>query len=222
MMSAGRFALATIALLLMPNCKLSSQTFFQGRELVLSASYGVGKFQFYFDHTPTYVGFADQEAVEYSPSWGFEVDKHFWMNKRWDFKIGISHLTVTEKSERTATPGWIDVSAGNNSQSFIHLTPAVIGKLAEGKYLIHVGLRLGTASFFSSSDARSGSNALGNADIDLDIGARFLLMKNLYVSCAWIHGMTKYVLSNSRPIDSYFKYHSFQAGLKYAIQKREK
>jgi hypothetical protein len=114
------------------------------------------------------------------------------------------------------------VSAGNNRQSFIHLTPAVIGKFGSGKYLIHLGLRLGTASFISSSEARSGSNALGNADIDLDIGARFLLMRNLYVSCAWIHGMTKYVITNSGPIDSYFKYHSFQAGLKYAIQKRKK
>jgi hypothetical protein len=99
-MQKGRNVFATVAFLLLSAGQIIGQSFFQGREVVFSATYGLGKVQYYSEHTPIYVGFADQEAVEYSPSWGFEVDKHFWMNERWDFKVGFSHLTVTEKSER--------------------------------------------------------------------------------------------------------------------------
>jgi hypothetical protein len=201
---------------------IKSQSFFDSKDLSFTASYGYGKIQFFLEHTPTYIGAADQNAVEYSPSWNFELEKSYWINDRFNFSLGLSHITITEKTNQTAKPDWFDISEKNLSQGFIHLTPSLNIRLPDERFSVNLGIRIGTASFFGSNDARESSHSLGtlHADIDSEFGVSVLLSKRFYIDAEWINGLTKYDYMVAVPVSSvtYFKYHSFQFGIRFIIR----
>ena len=201
---------------------IKSQSFFDSKNFSLTGSFGPGKILFYFDHTPTYISAADQEASEYSPSWSLKLDQSFWLNKRFDFSIGISYLTITEKTQQTAKPDWFKFNAKKLSQGFMHIVPSFQIKLPDERFVIKSGFRLGTASFIGSTSARNSSHSLGglHADIDLETGASIRIYKRFHLEIGWIQGLTKYDYIITSPIVSeiYFKYHSFQFGIKYILR----
>lgn len=205
---------------------LGSQTFFSSKDLSFNINYGFGKIGYYHIYTITYIGASDNKAVGYSPSYSFKLEKGFWLNNRFDFYLGIGHLTITEKSKQTAKPSWISFGSKELSQSFIHIMPTIKVKLHDERFTINLGLRMGTASFFGGSPARSTSNSLGRlyADFDSECGASIRIMNKLFMEIAWIHGLTKYNYTISTPVPnvSFFKYHSFQFGLRYIIKNGRK
>ena len=199
-----------------------SQEFFNNKNLSLAASFGLGKIQYYVDYTPVYIGAGDQEAIEYSPSWDIRMDKCFYLNSLLDFSIGLSLLTITEKTHNTAKPSWFGFNEKNLMQGFMHIIPEIKIKLPSDKFTFNLGLRMGTASFFGHTTARSSSNALGeiNADFSLESGMAVTVSKRWSLECLWIQGLTKYDYAVTMPVQSvvFYKYHSFLAGVRYILK----
>lgn len=218
-------ALQVISLSLAFNT-VKSQTFFSAKDLSFNINYGYGKIGYYFMYTPAYISAANNEAVEYSPSYSFKLEKSFWLNDRFDFSIGIGHLTVTEKTIQTAKPPWFDLSDKVLSQSFIHIIPSFRIKLPDDRFTINLGIRMGCAALIGGSEARDSSNSLGEfgADFDSECGASILISNKLFLEMAWIQGLTKYNYSvgTPEPYISFFKYHSFQFGLRYILSNGNK
>lgn len=204
---------------------IKSQTFFSSKDLSFNINYGYGKIGYYFTHTPTYISVANNEAVEYSPSYSFKLEKSFWLNNRFDFSLGIGHLTITEKTQQTAKPPWFFGENGL-SQSFIHIIPSFRIKFPDERFTINVGIRMGCASLIGGSEARDSSNSLGEfgADFDSECGASIRISNKLFLEMAWIYGLTKYdyQVSTPEPYISFFKYHSFQFGLRYILSNGKK
>jgi hypothetical protein len=221
-MKKSSFLLSIIAVGLTFNT-LKSQTFFESNDISLNINYGYGKIVYYFNYTPTYIGAANNEAAEYSPSWSFKVEKSFWLNDRFDFSLGLGHITITEKTRQTAKPDWFDNDDKSLTQGFFHIIPCIRVKLPDKRFSINLGLRMGTASFIGSSDARFSSNSFGelHADIDTEFGASILINKKLFLEAAWIHGLTKYDYFGAAPA-TFYKYHSFQFGLRYILRNEKK
>lgn len=205
---------------------IKSQTFFSSKDISFNINYGYGKIGYYFMYTPTYIGAAGNDAVEYSPSYSFKLEKTFWLNDRFDFSLGLGHITITEKTTQTAKPGWFDFDDKVLSQSFVHFIPSFRIKLPDERFTINIGIRMGSASFIGGSDARDSSNSLGelHADFDSECGASIRISKKLFLEMAWIQGLTKYDYSvgTPEPYVSFFKYHSFQFGLRYILSNGEK
>jgi hypothetical protein len=199
-----------------------SQEFFSGKNLSLAASFGLGKIQFYHEYTPVYIGAGDEEAIEYSPSWDIRADKRFYINNLLDFSVGLSLLTITEKTHNTAKPYWFGFNEKNLMQGFMHIIPGIRVKLPSDKFTFNLGLRMGTASFFGHTTARPTSNALGEvyADFTLESGFALAVSKRWSVECLWMQGLTKYDYSVGMPVQSitFFKYHSFLAGVRYILK----
>jgi hypothetical protein len=192
---------------------IKSQSFFSGKNLSVTANYGTGKIVYFDDYTPRYIDGADQEAVDYSPSWSFSLQETFWLNDRFDFYFGLSHITITEKTHFTAKPSWFPYSEENLSQGFIHLTPGFKMKLPDDKFTINLGARMGFPNLIGNTKAEF------QFDFCLESGASIRFANKLFFKPELIYGITKYDYGTSAPVFgvSYFKYHAFQLGIEYVL-----
>jgi Outer membrane protein beta-barrel domain len=227
MISKNKYRNYLVALILvLAYNNLISQHSFYGKQISISANYGIGKIQFYNNFTPVYIQLAGQDAVEYSSSWSIDLDKLYNINKYFDLSLGLSYLVLTEKSNNTTTPPWFKFDAKHLSQDFLHLVPKLLLKFSEEKYVINFGVRLGTINFVGDLESRESSHSLGSvhADFAFEGGASYKLYNPLSLNIKWINGLTKYNYQVAFPDESvtYFKYHSFQVGLKYVIHEPNK
>ncbi len=201
---------------------VKSQTFFSSKDLSVSINYGYGKIGYYFMYTPAYIGAADDEAVEYSPSYSFKLEKSFWLNDRFDFSLGVSHITITEKSDHTARPlDWLGFGEENITQGFLHLIPSFRIKLPDDRFSINLGIRIGAGSNINSNGTRASSNSLLHMDFASDIGTSVMISKRFSVEAGWVFGLTKYDFDDDL-YTTFFKYHSFQFGLRYILSNGKK
>ncbi len=200
---------------------LKSQSFFSSKNLSVSSTYGWGKIQYFFEHSPSTIAAADEKAIKYSPSWSFKIEKTFWLNKQFDFSIAFSHITMTEKSKNTALPYWFDYSDKHYTQGFFHFIPSICVKLPDDRFNLKVGLRLGTANFIGNYAARQSSNSFLSGDIALDSGSSIRIAKRWFVEGNFIYGFTRYDYVIGMPVAavSYYKYHTFQLGIRYILHE---
>ncbi|MEP6794066.1 MAG: hypothetical protein ABJB16_07050 [Saprospiraceae bacterium] len=200
---------------------VKSQSFFSSKNVSVSSSYGCGKIQYFADHSPSIVFSADPKVIEYSPSWSFKIGKTFWLNNRFDFSIALSHITLTEKSKNVALPYWFDFSEKHYRQGFFHIIPSIILKLPGDRFNIKVGLRLGTANFIGNYLTRQSSNSFLSGDIALESGSSIRISKRWFLEGDLVYGFTRYDYTIGMPVEgiSYFKYHSFQLGIRYILHE---
>jgi|GEM_PF-4395826 len=196
---------------------VKSQSFFNTKNLSFTANYGTGKIIYFFDYTPTFINSADQEAVEYSPSWSFSVQEDFWLNDRFDFYFGLSHITLKEKTHNTARPSWFPYSEENLTQGFIHLTPGFKVKLPDDKFTFNLGVRIGSPNLIGNTHAEF------QFDMCLESGASIRFANRLFFRPALVYGLTKYDYATSAPVFGvrYFKYHAFQLGVEYILHEKK-
>ena len=200
---------------------LKGQSFFSSKNLSISTTYGCGKIQYFFEHSPSIVFSADAKAIEYSPTWSFKIGKTFWLNDRFDFSIALSHITLSEKTKNTALPYWFGASDKIFTQGFFHFIPSIIVKLPDDRFNIKVGIRIGTANFIGNYLTRQSSNSFLSSDNALESGSSIRIARRWFLEGDLVYGLTRYDYTVGMPIEaiSYFKYHSFQLGIKYVLHE---
>jgi len=199
-----------------------SQSFFDAKNLSVNVNYGLGKIGYFVQYTPVYIIASNDDAVEYSPSWSFKLDQSFWLNDRFDFSLGVSHITITEKSDHTARPlDWLGFGEENITQGFLHLIPSFRIKLPDDRFTINLGIRIGAASNINSNGTRASSNSLLHMDFASDLGTAVMISKRFSVEAGWVFGLTKYDFDDDL-YTTFFKYHSFQFGIRYILSNGKK
>jgi hypothetical protein len=202
---------------------LRAQLFLESKGSSISASFGLGKAQYFSNHTLVYLLAADDEAIKYSDSWSFSYDRIFFLTPHLDFSIGLSHLTIRERTRNTALPSWFIFSDKKLSQGFFHVVSGINIRLADDRFSPYLGLRSGIANFISKRHASEASNAFADLDFAADVGISIKMIEHLKFNLKLIYGLTRYDYSITQPVVShdYFKYHSFQLGLSYAYQSKK-
>lgn len=208
-------------LIYIPVNELFSQTFLKSQHWSFTGGFGVGKIQYFDSRSPKYIGTTDDAGVGYSPSWYLKAEGTWFLNKSLDLTLGLGHLTLTEKSDRTARPPrWRDTN-GKIVQGMWHLIPGIELKFPDDRLRFRFAFRAGTANFIGS-EARYDSNDLDflRADLAGEFGGIMRISKRFMLEGIWIHGLTRYnyYVSEFDPEQvNFYKYHSFLAGVKYLM-----
>jgi hypothetical protein len=199
------------------------QTFSRSNYWSISAGIGTGKIQYYDNFTPTFVSGSTNEDVKYSPSWEIGISRTWPLKESFDFSLGINHLTITERNPNALIPSWDEFGEEKLVQGFFHFVPAIVLNFKDYRYLIHAGMRIGTANPIGASRARTSSNAIWNMDFALDTGISYRFLNRYFIEVTWVEGMTYYdyikgnVMGSGDVYYSFFKYRTFLVGFSYSF-----
>lgn len=201
------------------------QSFLERRNYSISGGYGFGKIQYYVDYSPVYTIGSDRNAPKYSPSWQIKFEGTWWLTHIFDFSLGLSHTTITEKYENNLSPGWAGIGEDHLVQGFLHMIPCINIKLPDDRFKINLGLRFGTGSLIGNTFIRGTSNTLGSigGDLCLESGFSILFGKKIAFETTWVEGLSRYDYVISMPVNSinFFKYRTFLFGLKYLFYAKK-